>query len=87
MNYRQALAHAKALARKRYLLPPAVPFPNLTCEQRTAPCSNDIPANGPKRSLPADAKTFPIGHLHKQGLQLITEGDRTDLQYFGGKKA
>lgn len=40
----------------------------------------------PAKSLPADAKTFPVGHLHKQGLQLITPGDLSNLGDFGGRK-
>jgi hypothetical protein len=40
-----------------------------------------------KKQLPADAKQFPIGHLHKQGLTLITSTKPEDLQYYGGKKA
>ena len=41
----------------------------------------------PKKSSAAehpDAKQFPVGFNHKQGLQLITGAD--DLSYMGGKK-
>lgn len=44
------------------------------------------PTSG-KKELPADAKQFPVGHLHKQGLTLITSTKPEDLQYYGGKKA
>jgi hypothetical protein len=30
-------------------------------------------------------KQFPVGHCHKQGLELIIPG--TDLQWMGGKKS
>jgi hypothetical protein len=30
-------------------------------------------------------KQFPVGHCHKQGLELIIPG--TDLQWMGGKEA
>lgn len=60
------------------------PFPNLKVEQRTAPCSNSFAMVPGKKELPPDAKQFPVGHNHKQGLELITPG--TDLRWMGGRK-
>ena len=59
-------------------------FPDLKVEQRTAPCSNGMRGNTARRPRPAGMKQFPVGHSHKQGLELITPG--TDLQWMGGKK-
>lgn len=68
-------------------------LPDLSVEQRTAPTSDlagiERVGGSAPRPLPEDAKTFTIGHLHKQGPVLVTPGtiERGDLQYFGGKKA
>src|SRR5215469_3085524 len=59
-------------------------FPNLKVEQRTAPCSNSMRGSTARRVLPPGMKQFPVGHCHKQGLELIIPG--TDLQWMGGKK-
>ena len=59
-------------------------FPDLKVEQRTAPCSNGMRGGTARRPRPAGMKQFPVGHSHKQGLELITPG--TDLQWMGGKK-
>lgn len=60
-------------------------FPDLSVEQRTSPCSNSFSGSTARRpDLPPDAKQFPIGHSHKQGLMLITP--ETDPQWMGGKK-
>jgi hypothetical protein len=59
-------------------------FPDLKVEQRTAPCSNGMRGTTARRPRPAGMKQFPVGHSHKQGLELITPG--TDLQWMGGKK-
>lgn len=64
-----------------------VPFPDLSVEQRTAPCSNSIAMPGTptaKWELPADARRFPVGHSHKQGYQLITP--ETPLADMSGRK-
>ena len=41
-----------------------------------------------KRELPANAKAFPVGHLHKQGMSLITPDEirNGQLHFYGGKK-
>ena len=59
-------------------------FPDLKVEQRTAPCSNGMRGSTARRPRAAGMKQFPVGHSHKQGLELITPG--TDLQWMGGKK-
>ena len=59
-------------------------FPDLKVEQRTAPCSNSMRGSTARRVLPPGMKQFPVGHCHKQGLELIIPG--TDLQWMGGKK-
>jgi hypothetical protein len=59
-------------------------FPDLKVEQRTAPCSNGMRGSTARRDRPAGMKQFPVGHSHKQGLELITPG--MDLQWMGGKK-
>ena len=62
-----------------------VPFPDLSVEQRTAPCSDSIDHRTPgRRDRPSDARVFPVGHSHKQGYQLITPG--TPLEDMGGRK-
>jgi hypothetical protein len=59
-------------------------FPDLKVEQRTAPCSNGMRGSTARRAQPPGIKRFPVGHSHKQGLELITPG--MDLQWMGGKK-
>ena len=59
-------------------------FPDLTVEQRTAPCSNGMRGRTARPVLPPGMKQFPVGHCHKQGYELIIPG--TDLQWMGGKK-
>lgn len=79
-------------ALKRQGLKAAGPaIPDYRVEQRTAPVSNVIAVPGAlaRHELPEGAKQFPVGHLHKQGLSVITPGAiaQGELQYFGGKKA
>lgn len=66
----------------------STPFPDLKIEHdaSVAPCTNSF-GNGrtKKKELPSDAKQFPVGHQHKQGLELITPG--TDLKWMGGRKS
>jgi hypothetical protein len=59
-------------------------FPDLTMEQRPAPCTNGMRGSTARRAQPPGMKQFPVGHSHKQGLELITPG--MDLQWMGGKK-
>lgn len=59
-------------------------FPDLKVAQRTAPCSNSMRGSTSRRARPPGMKQFPVGHSHKQGLELITPG--MDLQWMGGKK-
>lgn len=60
-----------------------IPFPDLTVPAQVAPVSNSIPGSVSKRQQPEGAKQFPVGHLHKQGMQLIA---REDFEWAGGKK-
>jgi hypothetical protein len=59
-------------------------FPDLTIEQCSSPCTNGMRGSTARRPAPAGMKQFPVGHSHKQGLELITPG--MDLQWMGGKK-
>jgi len=59
-------------------------FPDLTVEQRTAPCTNGMRGSTARREQPPGMRQFPVGHGHKQGLELITPG--MDLQWMSGKK-
>ncbi len=63
-----------------------VPFPDLSVEQRTAPCGCGFAATPRKKNLPKDARQFPVGNSHKQGPELITPGMMSQLEYLGGKK-
>lgn len=62
-------------------------MPDLSTPSNAPPTSDLSGARGgstAKRQLPPDAKQFPVGHSHKQGLELITPG--SDPQWYGGKK-
>jgi hypothetical protein len=59
-------------------------FPDLAIEQHVAPCTNGMLGSTTRRRQPSGMKQFPVGHSHKQGLELITPG--MDLQWMGGKK-
>ena len=83
MRWKKRLSEIESLRRTvpRY----RTSFPDLSVEQRTAPCSDSIAHKTPgRRNLPADAEKFPVGHSHKQGYQLITPG--TPLEDMGGRK-
>ena len=83
MKWSKRLAEIERLRRTvpRY----RVPFPDLSVEQRTAPCSDSLHhKTSGKRERPGDARDFPVGHSHKQGYQLITPG--TPLEDMGGRK-
>ncbi len=49
-------------------------FPDLKVEQRTAPCTNGMRGSTARRAQAPGMKQFPVGHSHKQGLELITPG-------------
>jgi hypothetical protein len=66
-------------------------MPDLSTEQRTAPCSNVLAPIHRRVTVGAhhpDAQSFPVGQLHKQGPVLITPGDIAggQLKFFGGGK-
>lgn len=66
-----------------------LPWPDLSTNSAAYPSINTVKSfSGLVRTLPHGAKPFPVGHLHKQGLQLITPGAiKDDLPYYGGKKS
>ena len=78
-------ARARALNKRGPGAKYAREFPDLKVEQRAAPCSNGVRGSTARRIPPSGIEErFPVGHSHKQGLELITPG--TDLQSMGGKK-
>jgi hypothetical protein len=64
-------------------------FPDLRVESGAPACSNAFfPVIPRRKGPPPGAREFPVGHSHKQGMQLITPAQlETELQYLGGKKA
>jgi len=57
-------------------------FPDLSVEVRH-PTSDTVGNGFAKPPLPEDAKQFPVGHSHKQGLELVLPGE---LEWMGGKR-
>lgn len=57
-------------------------FPDLSVEVRH-PTSDRVGNGFAKPPLPTDAKQFPVGHSHKQGLELVLPGE---AEWMGGKK-
>src|SRR5262245_33531500 len=73
---------ASGEARQRTKPHPTIPGPEGGAA--TAPCSNGMRGSTARRVPPPGMTQFPVGHSHKQGLELITPG--MDLQWMGGKK-
>jgi hypothetical protein len=65
-----------------------VPMPDLSVDRNPSPTSDRFDRTLGMRSLPVDARQFPVGHSHKQGTILITEGmiKNGELQWLGGRK-
>ena len=87
MKWKKRLAEiAKLKSRRDFSY--AVPFPDLSVEQNVAPLGNKFgDGRTPVKTQPVDAKQFPVAHLHKQGMQLITPDDiKNNLNAFGGRK-
>lgn len=63
-------------------------LPDLSVEQRAAPCSNIIARIVYSSGAPSGARQYPVGHSHKQGLELITPGmiETGQLRHMGGAK-
>lgn len=61
-----------------------VPFPDLSVESRCSPTTNIIAPTIGKREQHPDAKQFPVGNNHKQGLELILR--KEDVQFMNGRK-
>jgi hypothetical protein len=59
-------------------------FPDLSVEHNVAPCTNGMSGSCAAREQPSGMKRFPVGHSHKQGLELLTPG--SDPKDFGGNK-
>ena len=82
----EAIAHAKRRTPRYH-----VPFPDLSCQSaEVASCSNRIVNITPRASASVahpDARQFPVGHNHKQGLELITPAMQRQLEWMGGKKS
>lgn len=57
-------------------------FPDLSVEVRH-PTSDRVGNGFVKPPLPEDAKKFPVGHSHKQGLELVLP---KEVEWMGGKK-
>lgn len=85
MKWKARQREIEALRKKHAGVKWRAPMPDLSVEQRTAPCGNRFGKTTGKKELPPDAKIFPVGHSHKQGLQLITPG--THLPDMGGRKS
>lgn len=64
-----------------------VPFPDLSTPGPRHPSlgSGFGLTSPPRQPLPPDARQFPVGNSHKQGLELITPGSRVS-DYNGAKK-
>lgn len=59
-------------------------FPDLSFPKKGTPCTNGMSGSTHARGVIPGAKEFPIGNLHKSGLQLITPG--SDPRAFAGSK-
>lgn len=59
-------------------------FPDLSSPKRGTPCTNLMNGPTPARGDVAGRKPFPVGNLHKSGLQLITPGE--DPRAYAGNK-
>jgi hypothetical protein len=59
-------------------------FPDLSTPKRGTPCTNLLKGGTPARGEIAGRKPFPVGNLHKSGLQMITPGD--DPRAYAGNK-
>ena len=86
MNWKLREAEIARLRLKYKKEPYRAPFPDLKVKHNVAQTSDKITYTPvkPRSGQHKDAKKFPVGHNHKQGLELITP--KTDLQYMGGKK-
>lgn len=59
-------------------------FPNLKVPQPKASTTALFGPTPAPRPLPPDAKQFPVGNSHKQGLELILPSEK---EWMGGKKS
>jgi hypothetical protein len=64
-----------------------VELPSLTVEQNVAPLGNKFAPIKGKNSLHKDANIYPVGHNHKQGLEMLTPDIiKNHLSFMSGKK-
>lgn len=61
-----------------------VRMPDLSFDNKCSPTSDRFFPTTGRRSLPADAKQFPVGQSHKQGPMLIIKTD--NLADMAGRK-
>jgi len=88
MKWTARLHEIARLKEKHKRAPYRNALPDLSVEQRTAPCSNRFaPTLGKKQPIEG-VKQFPIGNNHKSGTMLVTEGmvKNNELQYLSGRK-
>lgn len=60
-------------------------FPDLSVPKRGTPVTNGMSGSTAKKPRPQDAKQYPIGNLHKSGLQMITPDE--DPRAYNGSKS
>jgi len=84
MRWKKRLAQIEALKKKHGRDRSLVrSMPDLSVEQRTAPCGNTIGNGIAKPPMPQDHGLI-VDHLHKQGMQVISP---SDIEWAGGKKS
>lgn len=59
-------------------------FPDLSVPKLGTPVTNGMSGSTAKKPRPVDAKQYPVGNLHKSGLQMITPDE--DPRAFNGSK-
>ena len=88
MKWKNRLREIEALKAKHRGSKYKVELPTLKIDHNPAKLGNGFAPIKGKKSLPKDAKNFPVGNSHKQGTQLVTEGmiKNGELAFMGGKK-
>jgi hypothetical protein len=62
------------------------PLPDLSIVTNAPLCGCGFSRILGRKTLPPDAKQFPIGNSHKQGPMLVSPGMLSDLEHLSGKK-
>lgn len=60
------------------------PHPDLSVRPGPPSLGSGFGPTPGRREMPPDARQFPVGNLHKQGLELITPG--SDPTHYNGRK-